>query len=109
MMWRRRKLYPANWQALASHCKENAGWRCQECAIRHGARRKSRRTGRRYRVWLHAAHVHLHDTLNPQPALRALCPTCHGRYDFRLRCREDATWLERCKHRIALKRWRASA
>ena len=104
MMSQRKHLYPPNWKQLATACKEGAGWRCQSCHIRHGAKRRSKRTGNMYRVWLHAAHVTLHDTLNPQPALKCLCPRCHGRYDYRQRVREARLSLERLKHQILLQR-----
>ena len=97
MMWARRHLYPPNWKAIARAVKEQAGWRCVRCHVRQGAWRKSKRTGRWYRVWLH-------DTLNPHPALQCLCPTCHGRYDYRQRQREARISLERLKHRSLLKR-----
>ncbi len=104
MMWARRWLYPPNWQELATACKQHAGYRCERCRIWQGATRKSKRTGKRYQVWLHAAHVHLHDTRNPAPALKCLCPTCHGTYDHRLRVREGRITLEQLKHRYHLRR-----
>ncbi len=94
--------YPANWKQLACDCKEAAGWQCQSCHIRHGAKMRSKRTGKKYPVWLHAAHVHLNDTRNPHPLLWCLCPRCHGRYDYWLRLREGVISLEQLKHRIAL-------
>jgi hypothetical protein len=99
---RRRALYPPNWKTLAHRCRERARFRCESCRVRHGAIRYSKRTGAAYQVWLHAAHVYLHDTLNPLPWLRCLCPTCHARYDWRLRQREARVRLERAKHRRAL-------
>lgn len=107
MMWARRHLYPPDWKQLATAVKAQAGWRCVRCKVRQGARRKSKRTGCWYRVWLHAAHVVLHDTLNPRPALRCLCPTCHGRYDHQQRVREARIALEVLKHRYARQRRRA--
>jgi len=98
----RKKLYPRNWHELAQQCKELAQWRCERCHIKQGSWRKSKRTGLPYRVWLHAAHVRLHDTFNPRPALMCLCPTCHGRYDYRLRMREAYLFLEILKHRYLL-------
>ncbi|GCE18679.1 hypothetical protein [Dictyobacter kobayashii] len=100
MMWIRRTLYPPNWSELSGACKVAAGWRCQRCRIRQGATRTSKRTGRPYRVWLHAAHVRLHDTRNPAPDLLCLCPTCHGRYDYQLHRREGQIRLEILKHRM---------
>lgn len=104
-MWRAHS-YPPNWKQLSRDCKEQAGWRCQSCHIRHGAKRKSKRTGKKYPVWLHAAHVRLNDTHNPHPLLWALCPRCHGRYDYWLRLREGVITLEQLKHRILLHRKR---
>ena len=104
-MQRARKcLYPPNWDAIAKACKARADFRCQACRIRHGAIRQSKRTGKDYQVWLHAAHLRLHDTLNPHPALRCFCPSCHGAYDYQLRVREGCVRLERLKHRKALRR-----
>lgn len=102
MMWVRRKLYPANWKQIAHRCKELADWRCEWCGARQRARRKSKRTGKWYRVYLHAAHKWMHDTLNPHPELLCLCPRCHGRYDYWLRLRETIVRLEMLKHRIRL-------
>lgn len=104
MMWERRAMYPPNWKELARAVKEQAGYRCERCHIRQGATRKSKRTGKRYHVWLHAAHVQLHDTRNPYPPLKCLCPTCHGRYDHRLRMREARITLEQLKHRYQQRR-----
>ncbi len=103
-MRQRKHLYPDNWKEIATACKAAAGWRCQRCHIRHGAKRTSKRTGNRYRVWLHAAHLKLHDTHNPHPELKCLCPACHGRYDFRLRAREAQQSLHCLKHQILLHR-----
>jgi hypothetical protein len=103
MMAQRKHLYPSNWKQLSYDCKAAADWRCERCKVRQGARRKSKRTGEWYRVWLHAAHVCLHDTFNPFPRLMCLCPTCHGRYDFWLRFREMTILLEIYKHRGLLK------
>lgn len=103
MMWTRRELYPPNWKQLATVVKEQAGYRCERCRIRQGATRKSKRTGQPYCVYLHAAHVRLHDTRNPAPLLKCLCPTCHGKYDHRLRVREGRISLEQLKHRYSLR------
>jgi hypothetical protein len=103
MLPNRKPLYPSAWPKISHDCKRSAGWRCQSCKVRHGAVRISRRTGKPYSVWLHAAHVQFNDTLNPAPALKCLCPTCHGRYDYRLRVRQGHVDLERLKHKIRLR------
>lgn len=102
MMWARRKLYPPDWKRTAQAFKESRGLRCERCKIRHGGRRISKRTGKPYIVWLHAAHKYPYDTLNPHPELLCLCPSCHGRYDYWLRMREWAVRIEVLKHRALL-------
>jgi hypothetical protein len=93
----RRKQYPKNWEHLARQCKEQAGKRCEFCHITQGKKRKSRRTRKRYTVYLHAAHAN-HDIGNPTPILLCLCPTCHGKYDYRYHMREHNIAVERLKH-----------
>lgn len=99
-----RWLYPDNWDVLAWECKQSAGWMCQQCGIAHGAAAVSERSGVVYTVYLAAAHLD-HDPWNPSPRLAALCPTCHGRYDWsdmeRLRWLE----LEDLRHRIWVERY----
>jgi len=99
----KRPLYPPNWPALAWDCKARAGWQCEECGVAHGTERVSRHTGNCYRVALHAAHLD-HDPANPCPRLRAMCPTCHGLYDFRSGGRRGWLALEMLKHRLLLRR-----
>src|SRR5947199_5088182 len=92
----RRKRYPNNWDDLSWQCKERAGWKCAFCHVTQGRKRKSKRTGQWYRVYLHAAHRD-HDLSNPHPALLCLCPTCHGTYDYRYRMSQHQVNLERMK------------
>ncbi|HLZ62589.1 MAG TPA: hypothetical protein VKR06_37060, partial [Ktedonosporobacter sp.] len=51
-----RALYPENWPELRRACLERAGYKCEICGISQGARRKSKRTGEYYKVYLSAAH-----------------------------------------------------
>ena len=97
----RRRLYPTNWETLARQCKEQAAWKCEFCHVKQGSKRTSRRTGKRYPVYLHAAHAN-HDIGNPNPLLLCLCPTCHGKYDYRYRIKEHHIALERLKHKQLL-------
>jgi hypothetical protein len=94
--------YPRNWQQLARACKERANWQCEECHVTQGTERISHHTGAVYTVYLHAAHTMLHDTSNPDPALQALCPTCHGLHDWQLRKQEEARAFEKRKHQLLL-------
>jgi len=78
-------LYPADWKVRAAACLARAGYRCEDCGIAHGVLRvgkRSKRSKSAYVVYLHAAHVN-HDPQNPQAELRALCPSCHLKYDRR--------------------------
>jgi hypothetical protein len=102
MKWR--WLYPANWEKLARECKERAGWHCEECGIAHLAWRINQETGEAKRAILCAAHLD-HDPWNPHPRLRALCLSCHARYDYSVR--ERARWLalERKRHQWLVRRW----
>ncbi len=97
----RRKRYPDNWDDLSWQCKEHAGWKCEFCQVTQGRKRKSKRTGHWYRVYLHAAHRD-HDLSNPHPVLLCLCPTCHGRYDYQYRVRQQHIAVERLKHQRML-------
>jgi hypothetical protein len=95
--------YPENWPHMARECKERANWQCQHCTVEHGAQRVGKRTGNPYRVALAASHLD-HDPENPDPRLAALCPECHGRYDWNWRARQADVKLERLKHNMQLKR-----
>ena len=101
MKHEKRKLYPRNWEWLAWQCKEQAGWKCQHCGVAQGVERVSRRTGQVYMVYVHAAHRD-HDLPNPAPDLLCLCPTCHGKYDYDYRMRQQRFALERLKHQALL-------
>lgn len=99
---RNRKKYPANWPAIAAACKERAGWRCEHCSVKHRAWRKSKRTGRRYRVYLQAAHVNHLERGREDAALLCLCFTCHARYDYEHDERLKDIRLHCLKHRKLL-------
>jgi hypothetical protein len=75
-------LYPTDWKRRAQACVERAGYHCEDCCIAHGVLRMGKRSKSAYVVYLHAAHVN-HDPHNPQAELRALCPSCHLKYDRR--------------------------
>lgn len=104
MKWR--VLYPKNWEKLARACKERAGWCCEECGIAHLAQRIDCETGEVKRAILCAAHLD-HDPWNPRPRLRALCLSCHARYDSSQREQERWLVLERKRHQWLVRRWRS--
>lgn len=101
---RNKKDYPRNWQRIATACKERAGWRCEHCRVKHRAWRTSKRTGRRYRVYLQAAHKNHLERTSDQAELLCLCFTCHARYDYQHDQRLQAIRLECLKHRRLLQR-----
>ena len=94
-----RKLYPDNWEELAWACKERAGWCCEHCGVPHGTAAISQRTGEEYTIYLAAAHLD-HDPWNPCPRLAALCPSCHGRYDWHDYERKRWVELEILRHQV---------
>lgn len=96
MMQQYRAKYPASWESMARACKEAANWQCQECGAVQYELRTSRR-GTPYLVYLHAAHVN-HDKSNPDPELKCLCISCHGRLDWQQRQRAARIHLEHIKH-----------
>ncbi|HEU5382998.1 MAG TPA: hypothetical protein VFV38_46925 [Ktedonobacteraceae bacterium] len=104
-MWKR-KRYPENWPQMARECKELAHWQCQHCTTPHGTEKIGKRSGKPYRVVLAASHLD-HDPENPSPRLAALCPECHGRYDWAYHERQERGKLERMKHRMLLKQRRS--
>ena len=101
---RQRWMYPDNWEQLAYACKEQAGWCCEHCGIAHGDTAISERTGVVYTVYLAAAHLD-HDPWNPSPRLAALCPSCHGSYDFSWEQRQRWIELEQLRHELAIERY----
>jgi len=94
-----RDLYPANWEELASACKEAAGWCCQFCGAAHGSQAISPHTGLVYTIYLAACHLD-HDPWNPTPRLAALCPSCHMRYDYSWQERQRWFALEEYRHKV---------
>jgi len=64
---RHRRLYPDNWEEIATRIKEKAGWRCEVCKAPHGS----------------PPNVLTVDHLDFNPAncadenLMALCQRCH--------------------------------
>lgn len=73
-------IYPNNWRELREACVERANRQCELCHAQEGAIVTSRRTGRLYILYLHAAHIDA-DPHNPDARLIALCPSCHMRQD----------------------------
>lgn len=97
-----RKLYPANWDAIALAIKEEVGWACEGCS------KKCRRRGEKLSdfMWRYCeGQLHTRDWvevvdhpkkfelgvahLNHVPGncdrsnLKALCAPCHARMDLR--------------------------
>src|SRR5713101_725468 len=84
----RKELYNERFEEEKLACKERAGWQCEailpwtneRCPTRDGDEKWSRRSKRKWIVYVHAAHVN-GDPENPTPELVCLCPSCHMRMD----------------------------
>ncbi|GHO51418.1 hypothetical protein [Ktedonospora formicarum] len=76
-----RKLYPRNWPEIRAAVIERAHSSCEICRVTDGTLATSRHTGRRYILYLHAAHLGDSPRDRRLSNLRALCPSCHMRMD----------------------------
>ena len=83
-----KELYDERFEEEKLACKERAGWQCEailpwtneRCPTKDGDEKWSRRSNRKWIVYLHAAHVN-NDPENPHAELVCLCPSCHMRMD----------------------------
>lgn len=76
-----KQWYPKRWREIREAVKERAQHRCEVCGIEEGTIQVSRHTGRRYILYLHAAHLGDHPCDGRLRHLRCLCPACHMRLD----------------------------
>ena len=85
-----RGAYPASrvWRELRAACLERANNQCEfvhpngkRCARYDGEIRKSKHRGRKYIVYLHAAHRANACPEDPNPELICLCPAHHLKMD----------------------------
>lgn len=76
-----KKLYHKRWREIRESIKERADHRCEECGLEEGTIMISRHTGRRYILYLHAAHTGKNPKDIRKSQLRALCPSCHMKQD----------------------------
>ncbi|HEX7737213.1 MAG TPA: hypothetical protein VF458_20375 [Ktedonobacteraceae bacterium] len=90
------------WRELREACLERANKQCEflhpngkRCARTDGELRKSRHSGRKYIVYLHAAHVGNAgpDDLNPE--LACLCPAHHLKMDRALEAQDRVSQRRR--------------
>ncbi len=94
----RRKQYPPDWEKISRQFRQSRNFTCEDCRVKQGEQRVSRRTGVVYQVTMHAAHENRHEKHNPQAKLRCLCPTCHGRFDYQQKSREERLKIQRLLH-----------
>jgi hypothetical protein len=110
-----RSRYPKDWESIALKIKESVNWQCQECE------RPCKKTEEDWdeflirlaedfdpnevywvceflefprRFTLTVAHLD-HDPENPNARLKALCISCHGRYDLSQASRKRQISLEK--------------
>lgn len=86
---------PRRWRELREACLERAGNQCefihvngQRCARTDGELRRSALSGRKYIVYLHAAHAGNADPEERNPELICLCPAHHLKMDRRLEAQD---------------------
>jgi len=107
----RRRAYADNFDQRARAQKEIDGWRCVQCGTEQYTIFAPSMDSLNIIIdpeldhpkmtFLHAAHPNM-DPANPEAELMTLCPTCHGRRDYRHRQREAETHLERLRHMLQL-------
>ncbi len=76
-----KQLYPKHWREIREAVKERACHRCEECGVEEGTLMTSRHTGKRYILYLHAAHLGDNPRDGRMRNLRCLCPSCHMKFD----------------------------
>lgn len=79
------ECYPPRWRAVRRAKLEQAGYRCQECGVKHLAIRENTRTGENYLVYLSIAHKKQYQTWMKEAETMVLCQRCHRRYDRQFR------------------------
>jgi hypothetical protein len=96
--------YPASriWRELREACLERANKQCEfvypngkRCARTDGELRKSRHSGRKYIVYLHAAHSANTRPDDPNPELICLCPAHHLKMDRKLEAQDRVSQRRR--------------
>ena len=85
-------LYPPEWQAMRQQKLAEAGFRCQECGVKHRSRQHNRR-GEEYMVYLSIAHCKQYETWKKDAETMVLCQRCHRRYDRQFRRKAGRRYL----------------
>lgn len=70
--------YPDDWEDIAKHVKEQAGWKCEKCDLQCYFPGEKHENTRRTLTVAHINHIEM-DCTNEN--LVALCPKCHLQYD----------------------------
>ena len=90
------------WRELREACLERANKQCEfvypngkRCARTDGELRKSRHSGRKYIVYLHAAHVENACPDDTNPELICLCPAHHLKMDRALESQDRVSQRRR--------------
>jgi hypothetical protein len=77
-------LYPPEWRAIRREKLERAGYRCEQCGIKHLDVQQSLK-GTPYMVYLSIAHKNQYETWKKDAQTMVLCQRCHRRYDRQFR------------------------
>ena len=86
-------LYPPEWPAIRRAKLAQAGFRCEECGVRHRSIRQNTKTGEDYSVYLSIAHRNQYETWKKDAETMVLCQRCHRRYDRRFRRKAGRRYL----------------
>ena len=85
-------LYPPQWRAIRREKLERAGYRCEQCGVKHLDIQQSRK-GMPYMVYLSVAHKNQYETWKKEAETMVLCQRCHRRYDRQFRRKAGRRYL----------------
>jgi hypothetical protein len=88
-----KKRYHPNFKKQGPSCVKRAKYTCQECGVKKGAERISKR-GKPFKEQIQAHHVN-HDPWNARPKLKALCTRCHLEADKEHRAKNQRRTIYR--------------
>jgi ssDNA-binding Zn-finger/Zn-ribbon topoisomerase 1 len=85
-------LYPKQWRAIRREKLERAGYRCEQCGVKHLDIQQGSK-GTPYMVYLSIAHKNQYETWKKEAETMVLCQRCHRRYDRQFRRKAGRRYL----------------
>jgi hypothetical protein len=86
------ELYPKQWRAIRQEKLERAGYRCEQCGVKHLDIQQGHK-GTPYMVYLSIAHKNQYETWKKDAETLVLCQRCHRRYDRQFRRKAGRRYL----------------